>query len=388
MPEMEARGAQSSPLPKDTALAREIASLIRLHGPITFERFMGLCLYMPGKGYYTSGRDTWGKGGDYITSIDVSPAFAAAIARQVHEMWTMLGEPDPFVMVEAGAGRGWLTEGVEESLARISPDLYGAIRFALVENNPALRREQTGKKAWYTGIEDVPPFGSGCIISNELIDSFPVHKVVFTGGSLKEVFVSHDGLRFVESTGPLSTPDIEGYFSMIGIEPFEGMSTEVNLGAVKWMEKAAGLFERGFVMTIDYGLPAKELYSPERKGTVMCLYRHKLNDNPYMNVGEQDITAHADFTALVKAGLTSGLELTGFTTQKNFLLGLGILEGLKAPQGAMPVADDIAHNRAIAKLITPGGMGDTFKVLIQHKGIPKPVLSGFAFKDLSRHVSA
>lgn len=389
MPETKARGADASPRPRHGslgALAEEILSVIRQDGPITFERFMEMALYAPGKGYYTAGRDTWGRGGDYITSIDVSAAFARTIARQLCEMWALLGEPAPFVLVEAGAGRGWLTKGIEESIDNMSPGLLEAIRFILVEKNPALRQPPTQKKAWYSDIDEVPPFKSGCILSNELIDSFPVHKVVFAEGSLKEVYVGHDGSRFVETTGPLSTAEIENYFSSVGVEPFEGMYSEVNLHALRWIEKASQLFERGFVITIDYGLPASELYAPERKGTLMCHYRHTLNDNPYVNVGEQDMTTHADFTALVNSGLKAGLGLTGFTTQKNFLLGLGVLEELKAPQGSMPGVDEIAHNRAIARLITPGGMGDVFKVLIQHKGILKPALSGFSFKDLSRRL--
>ena len=392
MSETKARGTHASPRARHCALGEPgalvdgIVSVIRKDGPITFEQFMEMALYAPGKGYYTSGRDTWGKSGDYITSIDVSAAFARTIARQLCEMWAALGEPAPFVLVEAGAGRGWLTKGIEESIGNISPGLSEAIRFVLVEKNPALREPPTEKKSWFSDIGEVPPFQSGCILSNELIDSFPVHKVVFTEASLKEVYVGHDS-GFVETIGPLSNPEIESYFSSVGIEPFEGMETEVNLHAIKWIEKAAGLFEKGFVITIDYGFPARELYAPERKGTLVCHFRHTLNEDPYANIGEQDMTTHADFTALVNFGKKAGLELTGFTTQKNFLLGLGVLEELKAPQGSMPVADEIAHNRAIARLITPGGMGDVFSVLIQHKGIGKPVLSGFSFKDLLKRLS-
>src|SRR3972149_2704821 len=372
MSETKARGTAASPRARHCApgepgaLVDGIVSVIRKDGPITFERFMETALYAPGKGYYTSGRDTWGKSGDYITSIDVSAAFARTIARQLCEMWAALGEPASFVLVEAGAGRGWLTKGIEESIGNISPGLSEAIRFVLVEKNPALREPPTEKKSWFSDIGEVPPVQSGCILSNDLIDSFPVHKVVFTEASLKEVYVGHDS-GFVETIGPLSNPEIESYFSSVGIEPFEGMETEVNLHAIKWIEKAAGLFEKGFVITIDYGFPARELYAPERKGTLVCHFRHTLNEDPYANIG--------------------GQELTGFTTQKNFLLGLGVLEELKAPQGSMPVADEIAHNRAIARLITPGGMGDVFSVLIQHKGIGKPVLSGFSFKDLSKRLS-
>ncbi len=140
-------------------------------------------------------------------------------------------------------------------------------------------------------------------------------------------------------------------------------------------------------MTIDYGLPARELYSPERGPTLMCHRRHTVNTNPYVNIGSQDITTHVDFTGLVKSGASAGLELTGFTTQKNFLLGLGILEEL-SPATELGIGDagKVSHNRAIAELIMPGGMGDTFKVLVQHKGIQAPSLKGFSFKDMRSYL--
>lgn len=373
---------EAGPRP-ETGLAAEIVAEIREKGPITFARFMEMALYLPGKGYYTSGRGTWGPEGDYITSLDVSPVFARTLARGLKEMWEALGSPSPFVFVEAGAGRGWLTKGVLESLKEISPGLSGAIIPRLVERSAAERDSSPGA-TWHSELSDIPPFSSGCILSNELIDSFPVHRVEFSGGELKELYVGCDGNGFKELPGPLSTGALDGYFRESGVTPFEGMRTEVNLEAIRWLGEAGALMERGFMVTIDYGFPAAELYSPERRGSLMCHYRHTLNDNPFINVGEQDMTTHVDFTALANAGLKTGLDVTGFTTQKNYLIGLGILDELKPPPEGSPGVEEMKFNRALARLISPGGMGDTFKTLVQHKGIAKPGLRAFSFRDMAR----
>lgn len=354
-------------------------------GPVTFAEFMGLALYSPGVGYYSSGRKTWGPEGDYITSIDVSPAFARALARQVVEFWELLGSPASFELIEAGAGRGWLALGILDYIRGSSPAMYRALHASLIERGGA-HGDVPGNVTWQSSIDGIGPVEAGCIISNELIDAFPVHRVEFRGGALHELYVDYNGTGFCELAGPLSDAALEGYFSRAGVEPFEGMKAEVNLEAGRWMKKASALLGRGFVLTIDYGVPARELYSPERAGgSLHCHFRHTLNDNPFVNVGEQDITAHVDFTTVALEGREAGLELTGFTTQKNFLLGLGILEELKEPAsfgaGAM---EEVNFNRAIGALISPGGMGDTFKVMVQHKGVAGPRLKGFSFKDMAR----
>lgn len=369
--------------PPQTGLAREIAAEIRDKGPVTFARFMEMALYQPGKGYYSSGKGVWGPQGDYITSLDVSPAFARTLAKGLKEMWEALGSPSPFVFVEAGAGRGWLTSGVLESLTEVSPGLSDAVVPRPVERSGAKGEPPSGG-LWHSELSDVPPFPSGCILSNELIDSFPVHRVEFSGGELRELYVGHDGSRFTEVSGPPSTGELERYFIETGVTPFEGMRTEVNLEAIRWIGGAGDLMERGFIVTIDYGFPAAELYSPERMGSLMCHFRHTVNCDPFANVGEQDITTHADFTALVLAGRKHGLGVTGFTTQKNYLIGLGILEELKPPPDGSSGIEEMNFNRALAKLISPGGMGDTFKVLVQHKGIKKPELRAFSFRDMAR----
>lgn len=362
-----------------------IARRISENGPIPFAEFMETALYAPGAGYYTSGRSTWGPGGDYMTSLDVSPVFARAMARQLVEFWELLGSPAPFRLIEAGAGRGTLSFGIIDFLKDERPRMHASLEAVLVDPGgpPEL---PAGNASWRSSVDDLEPVGAACVISNELIDAFPFHRVEFSGGELRELFVDFDGSAFFERPGPLSDPALAGYFRRAGVEPFEGMRAEVCLEAGRWMKRAAALFERGFVLTIDYGTAARELYSPERRGgSLHCHFRHTLNDNPFANIGEQDITAHVDFTTLALSGTEAGCSLSGFTTQKNFLLGLGVLEELRQPASlGTEGVDDINFNRAIGALISPGGMGDVFKVMVHHKGLDRPRLRGFSFRDMAR----
>lgn len=368
--------------------AGELARRIREKGPITFAEFMEVALYWPEGGYYTSLRRPWGEKGDYITSIDVSPVFAKVLAGQIIEMWDLMGRPEDFTLIEAGAGRGWLSRGILDALKAVCPGLYNVIRACLIERNPNPKDNLGEKIAWFEDLEGIKAPITGVILSNELIDSLPVHRVCSRAAALKELYTVFEGSAFYEVEGEPSTPEFADYFRDSGAELPEGAVAEVNLNAGRWLKKASSVLNRGFLVTIDYGLPAKDLYSSERKsGSLHCHYRHTLNDNPYINIGTQDITAQVDFSALKREGDKCGLEFTGFTTQKNFLLGLGILEELsQADDMDLGNLDKIMFNRALSRLITPGGMGDTFKVLIQHKGLNAPALSGFSFKDMSRYL--
>ncbi|MBI5237670.1 MAG: SAM-dependent methyltransferase [Deltaproteobacteria bacterium] len=366
-----------------TGIEAEILKRISEKGRITFAEFMDAALYWPERGYYTAGRSRWGAGGDYITNTDISPVFSRLMAKCVHEMWTLLGSPAVFTLIEAGSGRGLLTEGILDAAESLYPGMSRAVRVRLVEKNRFLRKPAAARISWHENIEGLQPVEAGCILSNELIDSFPVHRVVCSGG-FKELYVGHDGTRFIEEPGAPSCPELKAHFDSLGITLTEGVITEVNLKAKEWIRKAGSLINKGFVATIDYGLPARELYSREIGSTIACHFRHTINHNPYINIGMQDITAHVDFTTLAAKGEKAGLKLTGFTTQKNFLLGLGILEELKPSENAgLENRQKISHNRELVQLITPGGAGDAFKVLVQHKGIQKPELKGLSFKDLS-----
>lgn len=371
---------------KVSPLEAEIIRVIGKKGPITFAEFMDAVLYSPQGGYYTSPGGRWGEKGDYITSLDISPVFSKLIAKQIHEMWVMSGSPEGFTLIEAGAGRGWLSKGILAALKEFWRPLHDIIKVRLIEKNPYLREKPQANISWHKDFTGFEVSACACVLSNELIDSFPVHRVLWAG-KLKEIYVDCVDGRFVERPGEPSTDELAAYIKDSGIEPVDGMIMEINLNACRWLETVSAIISKGFIITIDYGLPARELYSPERRaGSLMCHYRHTLNDNPYINVGRQDMTAHVDFSMLSSRGSALGLGLTGFTTQKNFLLGLGIIEELKEANQKGDDYEKIKHNRALAQLISPGGMGDTFKVMVQHKGMEKPGLKGFSFKDMSRYL--
>jgi SAM-dependent MidA family methyltransferase len=239
---------------------------------------------------------------------------------------------------------------------------------------------------WYNELSAVGPISNGVIFSNELLDALPFHRVIGSGDGLKEIFVDIDSEsgEFVDSPGELSDQALGDYFSALSIELLDGQEAEVSLEALEWIKEAGALLDRGFVISIDYGLPACELYSPEKQGTLLCHYRHTINDAPYKLIGAQDITAHVDFSSVIRAGKETGLELSGFTTQIHYLMGLGIAEELMPAEGtSKETLKAITHNQSIKRLIMPGGMGDTFKVLVQHKGIDRARLKGFSFKDMS-----
>lgn len=369
---------------------REIISRIRTKGRITFAEFMETALYWPDGGYYAGGPGVWGGNGDYVTNLDMGPVFSKVIARQVYEMWKCLGSAPGFELIEAGAGRGWLSKGILGAIDGMFPDLGRVIKVRLVERNANLRQPAAGRTSWHADIKDLVGGVTGCVLSNELIDSFPFHRVVRAASGLREVYTGLDGPGFVDIVAEPSTPALAGYFKDLNVELAAGQAAEVNLKALEWIAGASSLLDAGFVMTIDYGWPARDLYAPERmRGTLRCHSRHTVGNDPYALIGSQDITAHIDFTALSRQGARAGLDVTGFTTQKNFLIGAGIIEEIEEITASGPAGiEKLKHNQSIKGLIMPGGMGDDFKVLIQHKGVVAPRLSGFSFKDMSPYLEA
>jgi SAM-dependent MidA family methyltransferase len=363
-------------------LISEIKRRIREKEKITFAEFMDIALYWSEKGYYTSSRTRWGKEGDYLTNIDISPVFGRLIAIQLKEMWEIMGSPRMFTIVEAGAGDGGLSFQICSAIRELFKEFYSAVQFKLVDINPSLIKDQGEKFACHSAIEEIEPGITGCVISNELIDAFPVHRVVEADG-LKELYVYSDDGGFTEAAGDISDTAINAYFERLGIRLLQRQTAEVNLRAIDWIKKAGALIDKGFVVTIDYGLPAKELFHPERGGGLQCYYKHTMSDNPYQRIGYQDITSKVDFTGLALAGRDAGLEVTGFTTQFYFLTGIGVWSELKeAAEVGINDIDTLQWNQGIKELAFPGGMGDDFKVLIQHKGVKNPALKCLSFKDL------
>lgn len=353
---------------------KALEEIIEQKGSITFAQFMDLVLYHPAYGYYNSGHPIIGKEGDFYTSVHVGSLFGEMVAEQLAEIADLLEGP-VFQLVEYGAGRGFLAEDILQSLARKHPRIFSRTIYYIIEAGTGLQLMQQkrlvnfGEKVrWVSNLKDVDKPFRGCVLSNELVDAFPVHVVKYLGGRLREIYVERRNGQFREIIGPPSTPLLEEYFAFLPIQLAEGQRGEVNLAARNWLKEIGESLDQGFVLTVDYGYEAPLLYHPSRRdGTIMCYKKHKSCENPYINLGEQDITAHVNFTALKKWGEEFGLSTTGFTNQMHFLFNLGIVEELgKNPDKAL----------GAQQLLSPEGMGGIFKVLIQHKGIAYPLLKG------------
>ena len=361
------------------ALRKEIVNLINKRGKITFADFMELALYHPEHGYYTSGNEKIGKKGDYYTSSDVHPVFGELIARQLEQMWRLMGK-GRFTVVEMGAGKGRFCYDIINFIKKKFPEFFEEVDYKIVEISQNLIERQSStlkgledKVSWESLSEDGFSFEPviGSFLSNEFVDSLPVHQVVVENNCLKEIYVTIKDDKFCEVIDDLSDLALEDYFAKSKISLKEGQRAEVNLKALDWVKNISRYLKRGFVITIDYGYLAEDLYSEQRhRGTLMCYYEHITSENPYERVGSQDITSHVNFSSLMEAGNRCGLNTTGFTRQSKFLIALGILDEMNKVQG------DIGKLLTIKNLFLPGGMGDVFKVLIQHKGIDNPELIG------------
>jgi SAM-dependent MidA family methyltransferase len=269
------------------------------------------------------------------------------------------------------------------------------LAYRIAETSPALAERQRhalgalglpeGKVTWEPGEAPAAGSVSGCVLSNELVDSFPVHRVAVEGGDLREVYVVWRESRFEEELGPPSTPALGAYFERLGLLPGEGCRAEVNLAALDWMRQVAAALTRGFVLTLDYGHEAAELYAPWRRdGTLLCFYRHNPSSDPYARIGKQDMTAHIDLTSLVEEGRRHGLEPLGITTQARFLAALGIGEALARKPGAeLSLEEYYARRRAITELLDGAGLG-RIRVLVQSRGVGPCSLRGLAEEEASR----
>ena len=373
---------------REESLRKFILSQIEKRGPLPFSQFMAWCLYHPEYGYYQSKETRIGKEGDYYTSPSVSPLFGHLIAKQLFQMAEILGGEN-FDVVEMGGGRGFLCEDIIDWAKKNSPVFYQHLRYHLIETSAPFLREQRerlsekereGRVFWI----DPKTFGEGkvqiqgCFLSNELVDAFPVHRVILDQGSLKEIYVTQRNGQFEEQWGELSDPRIASYFHSMDITLQEGQKAEVNLLALEWMEKVARCLERGFVLTIDYGCLSEELYAPNRReGTLLCYFQHQASENSYERLGEQDITSHVNFTSLIRKGEEVGLRFTGLVPQYRFLIGLGILEQMETLGKELSELDGLKLRLSLKNLIEPEmGMGEVFKVLVQHKGMDQPRLDG------------
>jgi SAM-dependent MidA family methyltransferase len=366
-----------------TLLAQILVERIRQHGPISFAEYMRECLYHPELGYYS--RATASRLADFYTNADVHPVFGRLLARQLAEMWALVDQPQPFWVVEAGAGTGRLARHVLDFAACELREFYTALQYVAVESSPARRAAQAaslgphaqgGRAVSAAELPEQVPVG--CVFSNELLDALPVHRVTREQGKLCEIYVGLGGDEFCERAGPLSTAALGEYFAVQDVELQEGQQVEAGLAACDWIAEAGRRLGRGFVLTVDYGHEAAELYDERHlRGTLLAYQRHRAGEDFFRAPGEQDLTAHVNFTALDLWGRRSGLERTGRASQGEFLLALGRAnEFADLYEDGQDEADRIRARLLLKNLIYPEGMGEIFQVFVQHKGMLRPRLKG------------
>jgi SAM-dependent MidA family methyltransferase len=291
-------------------------------------------------------------------------------------MWDQLERPREFLLVEAGAGVGRLALHILDFCEAKLPEFYNALRYVAVERS-ASRREQAAARLERHAAADhfrmraeIPAhILAGCVFSNELIDALAVHRVVMREGALQEMFVGCENGKFVDVFAPVSTCAINEYFATQTVTLTEGQHAEAGLEACDWITEVGRRIGRGFVLTIDYGHPADELFDERHmRGTLLAYQNHRVSENLYASPGEQDLTAHVNFTALETWGRRSGLETTEFTSQTAFLLALGQPnEFADLYDPGQNKAEQIRARLQLKTLIHPEGMGERFQVLVQRK---------------------
>jgi SAM-dependent MidA family methyltransferase len=370
-------------LQRSTPLGSLLAARIRENGPLTFCEYMRACLYHPEHGYYA--QPAARRRADYYTSVDVHPIFGRLLARQLAGMWEALGKPQEFLAVECGAGEGRLAGHILDFAARALPEFHASLRYVVVEWSPAGRAAHARNLASHLAAgrarsaADLPErVPAGCIFSNELLDALPVHRVVCEQDELREIYVTLEGRELCERSGPLSSPALAEFFAEQGVALAEGQQAEAGLEACGWIATAGQRLDRGFVLTVDYGHEAEELYNQRHlRGTLLAYQPHRAGEDFFTAPGEQDLTAHVNFTALNLYGRAAGLERTGLVSQTQFLLALGRgNDFLDLYDHGQSEVERVRARLMLKSLIYPEGMGETFRVFIQHKGIAAPRLAG------------
>jgi SAM-dependent MidA family methyltransferase len=397
---------------KSSSLSKKISDAIRERGPLTVAAFVDIALYDPALGYYARAAQRTGRAGDFFTSVDVGSIFGELLAIQIAEMSVLLNRR-PIDLVEAGAGNGRLSADILRALRRADPQLYDDMRLHLVENSPAARVAQPaalGDVADRLAASSaaLPDSFEGVLFANELLDAMPVHQVVMRENGLREVYVTTRGR---ESTleaerqasdvqgvgvgphaieeGPLSNPAVGEYLDRAGVRLEPGWRAEINLRGVDWIRDAARRLVHGFIVIIDYGHEARELYSVTHSTGTLTTFAGHVSEGPEAakdspgwldRPGEQDITAHVDFTSLRVAAEAEGLTTIGFLDQTYFLLGLlPHLTNLGNPENPENL-ENLKTRLALKTLLMPGGLGSTHKVMIFGKGVGAPALLGCSYR--------
>jgi SAM-dependent MidA family methyltransferase len=360
-------------------LIERLRGRIRRDGPISFKDWMAAALYDEHEGYYVRrDRTRWGRAGDYRTAPERSPLFGASFARFFSRLYEELNAPREWTILESGAGAGHFAHGVLSALQRDYPLIFSATRYAIDELSANSRdriRERLSEFAerveFRHPAKTKESSSEGIIFANELLDAFPVHRVTLRDGKLLEFFIGlGEGDGFVWTEQEPSMPQLAEYFNGAGVELSEGQIAEVNLGIEEWMSRAASTFERAFLIIVDYGAEAVDLYSAahRRQGTLRAFHRHSPADELLAMPGEQDLTTTIDWTNVRRIGEALGLQTVSFERQDEFLLRAGLLDQLERMTADAPnETEAIVLRSSVRELILPGGMSDSFQVMIFKK---------------------
>ena len=356
-------------------------------GFLDFASYLDLVLYAPGLGYYSAGARKFGPDGDFITAPEAAPLFSRCLALQCAEVHQRLGAG---AILELGAGSGAMAAVLLRELDRLGslPE-----RYMILEVSAELRERQrrslealapalAARVEW---LDRLPQGFAGTVLANEVLDALPFERFAVRGGALHRLGATWRDSR-LDWAGQPATAALESAVRRIERqrgEPFpEGYVSELNLRLPSWLAAIGEAVAAGVLLFIDYGLPRRELYAQERRcGTMLCHYRHRAHEDPFLVPGLQDITAWVDFTAVAEAGTASGFELAGYTTQAHFLIANDIAR-LVAEGGDAQLPAKLALARQARLLTLPGEMGERFKVMGFTRGYDAP-LRGFAARDFS-----
>ncbi len=419
-------------MPVQSSLREQIEREIRERGPIPFSRYMQICLYDPSHGYYAAHASQFGKAGDFYTSSDVHAVFGRLLARQFDEIWQALDRPPKIEILELGPGRGLFARDVLDWSKKKFPGFFAALTYTLQESSPALRArlQETLREHLDTGRAAVPEerpslappvwgrasspvqahvgtAAPGCpaehssaypgiqrtlasetpliVFANEFFDALPV-EILSTRGKLH---LALENNRLRETWLPPPAEELE-FLDRYGVHPEGNERIEVPIVAQDWMRQIARTIERGLLVTIviDYGYTRNQQLAGRHRGTLMAYRQHSASSDPYQAPGQQDLTAHVNFTALAAACEQEGMQGEKLRTQSQFLMGIGeknqfadAFEDCHLPQERAKVALQLKH------LVTPEGMGETFQVLIASRGVDSKrmaALSGLSFGKSSQ----
>jgi SAM-dependent MidA family methyltransferase len=365
----------------NASLGERLRARIKRDGPISFRDWMQAALYDEREGYYCrSDRPRWGREGDYRTAPESSPLFAATFAwyfsKLFAELFFEMGSPPSWTIFEAGAGGSEFAHGVLKSLQTHYPEVFSATSYVIDEVSAdaraksAERVSEFGDRVTFRSLAEVAePAVVGIVFSNELIDAFPVHRLTMRDGTLRELCVGLDQADFVWVE---RDPDerVAEYCGRVELRLSEGQIAEINLEAERFISRAAGLFARGYLVTVDYGAERSELLdSPDRfNGTLRALYRHHLITNALARPGEQDLTTTVDWTQIKEAGRGAGLRAVRLERLDKFLLSEGLLQRLSEMLAhTQDQVEALRLSTSAREMIMPHGLAASFQILVQEK---------------------